>query len=367
MKQFDGTMSRPQHFGALDLYRFIAAAGVALLHFSQFAKYDPATGFGYAVGDFALFVDFFFILSGFVISLTYSSSVTTFSEIFTFLRRRIARIYPMYLLTLLIFLVPAALGISRGKVHGVSSIIQDALLVKSWPLHSELPYNFPAWSVSVEWAMYLLFPILMLLVRRFGNLTLVALIITGFVSVEYTLESGLINPPLWFANISPIRALPAFSAGVLIARTFRSIEIPQAALIGALLFAVTITTMILHTQNYAILLLMAATIFVTANSYVSGIPTLLDSRFCRKLGNASYSLYMLHAIFLTITIDYLWPRISSGQPTLIFAAVVGVILTVFSIFTFSHFEKPARDFISGKRRLPKLSKMTANKPSETRI
>jgi peptidoglycan/LPS O-acetylase OafA/YrhL len=367
MKQFGGTMSRPQHFGALDLYRFIAAAGVALLHFSQFAKYDPSTGFGYAVGDFALFVDFFFILSGFVISLSYSSSVTTFSEIFTFLRRRIARIYPMYLLTLLIFLVPAALGISRGKVHSVSSIVRDALLVKSWPLHSEFPYNFPAWSVSVEWAMYLLFPIMMLLVKRFGNLVLVALTVAGFAGSEYALESGLINPPLWFANTSPLRALPAFSAGVLVASTFRSIEIPQATLLGALLFAVTITAMILHAQDYMILSLMAATIFVTANSYGSKTPAFLDSRFCRNLGNASYSLYMLQAIFLTITVDFVWPRISSAQPTLIYAAAVSVTLTVFSIFTFSHFEKPARDFISGRRRAPKLSEMTANKPSETRI
>jgi peptidoglycan/LPS O-acetylase OafA/YrhL len=364
----DGAMpARPQHFGALDLYRFIAAAGVALLHFALFARYDLTSGFGYAIGDFALFVDFFFILSGFVIGLTYSDSVATFSEVFTFLRRRIARIYPLYLLTLLIFLIPAVLGISRGQIHAIPSIIQDALLVKSWPLRSELPYNFPAWSVSVEWAMYLLFPIIMLLVNRFGLVVLVALIIIGFAGIEYALATGAISPPLWFVHISPLRALPTFSVGILIARTFRLIEIPHALLGGATLFAIVIALMVAHANTYIVLSLMAATIFVTANSYLSETPSILDSRFCLELGNASYSLYMLHAIFLTITVDFLWPHISSGQPTILYGIVVGVVLTVFSVFTFSFFEKPARDFISGRKKLFTFSKKTAGDPSEKRV
>jgi peptidoglycan/LPS O-acetylase OafA/YrhL len=355
----EAAASPPQHFGALDLYRFIAAAGVAMLHFSQFAKYDPTGGFGYAVGDFALFVDFFFILSGFVIGLTYSNSVATLAGIFAFLRRRIARVYPLYLLTLLIFLIPAALGISRSPIHGIPSIIQDALLVKSWPIHSELPYNFPAWSVSVEWAMYLLFPIIMFFVNRFGNLALVALIVAGFAGIEYCLVAGVISPPLWFQNVSPIRALPTFSAGILIARTFRLIVVPRALLIGSFLFVTAITLMVVHADTYIVLSLMAAAIFVTANSYLSEAPSILDSRFCLELGNASYSLYMLHALFLTITVDFLWPRVSSGQPSILYGALVGVVLVMFSVLTFSLFEKPARDFISARKKLSKLSKETA--------
>src|SRR5439155_3018897 len=118
---------------ALDLYRFIAAFGVAALHFAQMSKYDSESGVGYAVGNFALFVDFFFILSGFVIGLTYAESVNSAEGIFTFLRRRIARIYPLYLLTLLAFTVPAVLGVSRNPDKWTAgSILSDVLLVKNW-------------------------------------------------------------------------------------------------------------------------------------------------------------------------------------------------------------------------------------------
>lgn len=337
-------------FGVLDLYRFVAAFGVAALHFAQFAKYDPNIGFGYAVGDFALFVDFFFILSGFVIGVNYSDRVQTMREIFTFLRRRIARVYPLYLLTLLAFVFPAWLGISKAPLRDPGSIFQDALLLSSWELNPTLPYNFPAWSVSVEWAMYVLFPFMMVLVHKLGNVALLLIIVAGFAAIEFVLQAQLIQPPLWFANISPLRAVPTFALGVLVSRYFSSIEIPHALLAGVLLFCTSVLLTIAHANVYFILALTTASIFLTANSYISGKTSMLDGRLFGLLGDASYSLYMLHAFFLTVGINMLWPHISSEGVSVAYGALLLSIATAFSLLTFSLFEKPARDLISGRTR-----------------
>src|SRR5437763_806271 len=103
----------PTHLRALDFYRFVAATGVAVLHFTEFANYDAATGIGGNVAMFYMFVDFFFVLSGFVIGLQYFQ-ISSPSEILSFLRKRIARIYPMHFITLAIYLVPALLLISTN-------------------------------------------------------------------------------------------------------------------------------------------------------------------------------------------------------------------------------------------------------------
>jgi peptidoglycan/LPS O-acetylase OafA/YrhL len=340
-----------KHFGALDLYRFIAAFGVAALHFAQMSKYDPEYGFGYAVGNFALFVDFFFILSGFVIGLTYSDSVSTAAGIFTFLRRRIARIYPLYLLTLLAFMAPALFGFSRNPDKWTTaSILSDVLLVKNWPVPSQLPFNFPAWSISVEWAMYLAFPLIMVLYRRAGMWALAALIVLGLAGLEYTIYAGLTDIPSWFGNISPIRALPTFCAGILISQTYDRVKIKNALWWGLSSFLLAILLMMLHANNYLAVSVVFVATFLTANAYVSAPKTVLDHPVFLTLGDASYSVYMWHAFFFTAFLDFLWPRISTGQPTLWYGAIVALGLVMFSVASYRLFERPARNFISGRKR-----------------
>jgi peptidoglycan/LPS O-acetylase OafA/YrhL len=341
---------KERHFGALDLYRFIAAFGVAALHWSELAGYDAFAGFGYFVGDFAMFVDFFFILSGFVIGLGYANSVAGIKDIFTFLRRRGARIYPLYFLTLLIFMAPALIGVSQNSEKWTSvSIVEDMLLVKSWPLHSQLPFNYPAWSISVEWAMYLAFPLIILLYRYIGTVALIAMVAVGFGAIEYLLQSGEIQPPVWDENLSPIRALPTFVIGILISRYYQFARIPHALWIGVGLFCIAVLMMSIHANTYVILILFTGSIFLTASGYSDRLKTVFERPMCLALGNASYAMYMLHALFLTVFVERLWPKMSSSQPPLWYGALIASILLPASILTFRIFEKPARDFINGRR------------------
>lgn len=339
------------HFGALDLYRFVAAFGVAVLHFTEMARYDAEGGLGYFVQHFALFVDFFFILSGFVIGLTYGDSVDTAGGILTFLRRRMARIYPLYGLTLLLFMVPWMLGLSRNPDKWTAaSIISDALLVKNWPISSAYPFNFPAWSISVEWAMYLSFPLIMLLYRWASVWALALLIGGGIAGIDYTIRAHLTEIPNLFGNISPLRALPTFCAGIVISQTYDNVVIRHADLWGLSAFVTAIVLMVTHASNYLVIGVLFAATFFTANAYTKSPHTFLDSWITRVLGDASYSVYMWHALFFTTFIDFLWPRFFIGKPSLWFGILLAALIVPFSIASYRIFERPARNLISGRSR-----------------
>lgn len=347
-------MRTPQHFSALDFYRFVAAFGVLLLHMSEFSRYDTTFGFGNATADFYLFVDFFFILSGFVIGVTYFDRVSNGAEIYTFLRRRIARIYPLHLLTLLIYLAPAIVGkTTNAAKYDISAIAQQLLLVQSWPLNANLPFNFPAWSVSVEWAMYLLFPILSWIFFRVGALPLVAVAALGFVGIEMAMS--VVHPPLWFADTSVIRALPTFVIGVLISRFYQAFQISGGLWIGVFCFAMAIAATVMHLSPYVVLALFSATVWFTAAGNAYSGRTIFDGAISTELGNASYALYMIHSITLTAAIQFVWPRLSDSSPPIWFglSACVGTALLAIPIFHW--FERPARDFISGRSLLLKAA------------
>jgi peptidoglycan/LPS O-acetylase OafA/YrhL len=339
-----------QHFQSLDFYRFVAAFGVLILHMTEFSGYDQQVGIAYAAADFYLFVDFFFILSGFVIGVTYFDRVANGPEVFTFLRRRIARIYPLHFATLALYLLPVVIGrTSNPEKYDISSILQQVLLVQSWPLNAKLPFNFPAWSISVEWGMYLLFPIIVWITQRAGNLLLVALMIAGFVGLEIAL--GHVTPPLWFADNSIIRAVPTFALGILISRVYGMIAVPCGIWFGFLSFVLAIGAAMLHLNPYLVVALFCLTVWLTAAGNGDTEHRLFDGLISRELGDASYALYMIHSITLAAAIKFLWPKLSDSPPSLIFGLSVCVLTIPVSILAYRYFEKWARDFISGRSSL----------------
>ena len=111
-------------------------------------------------------VDFFFVLSGFVIFRRYGSEFKsiTYSGTYKFLLLRLARIYPLHLFLLIFMLLdPVALLLfsKQGAVSGQypsSYFIQSVFLVQNWGWADGLSWNVPAWSISTEMLAYLFFP-----------------------------------------------------------------------------------------------------------------------------------------------------------------------------------------------------------------
>ena len=209
---------RPRRYVAIDGLRFVAAMGVVAHHYAGLA------GAPWAESRFAkyyLFVDFFFAISGFVIFHNYGSRLSNLSAYGDFLRNRIARVYPLHLLTFLGY-AALALTIWRDKTDrsfvDAAAIAPNLLLAHAWGTTGGTSFNYPSWSISAEWLAYLAFPLVVWLIARGGAkgaLVAAGLIVAG---LEFAAHAGLIEPwtTLTF-HFGALRALPTFLIGAALA------------------------------------------------------------------------------------------------------------------------------------------------------
>lgn len=132
-----------------------------------------------------LAVDLFFMLSGFVLWLNYADRVRGggIGEAATFLARRIARIWPLHVVMLagaaVYVLAVAAAGRPPSDHYPWGELPLHLALMQNWGFTDALSWNDPAWSISCEFAAYLLFPLLALATdwRRFGSVALCGLLL----------------------------------------------------------------------------------------------------------------------------------------------------------------------------------------------
>lgn len=161
-----------RRFVVLDFYRFVAALGVFIFHLKIIdSGIAPVWN-----GSYGLFVDMFFILSGFVISYSYPSDARGLKAYARFMIRRIARIYPLHLLTLLVFVLLIGFGLDRSARSTPLDFLYNLVLLQAWGVTDHLSFNSPSWSISAEFFCYLIFPLLMLLARKVHPLVLAAIV-----------------------------------------------------------------------------------------------------------------------------------------------------------------------------------------------
>jgi len=159
----------------LESLRGIAALFV-VMHHSSPISYSSILGNNpfFVNGDFL--VDFFFVLSGFVIAYSYSDRITDGTSISRFTKKRFFRLYPLHFLTLLLFVLIAFIqhiGSSRYGIGDPTSSSPDNLrsfFSNLFLIHSvtenELTFNGPSWSISVEFILYVYFGLITLFFNR---------------------------------------------------------------------------------------------------------------------------------------------------------------------------------------------------------
>lgn len=343
------TGTEPRRFVVLDFYRFVAALGVFIFHLKNIdGSISPAWN-----GSFGLFVDMFFILSGFVISYSYPASSAGGRSYARFMLRRIARIYPLHLLTLLAFVGLALVGVEEsGSRSSVSDFVYNLFLVQAWGVTDHLSFNTPAWSISAELFCYLLFPLLMYLARSVSPLIL-ALI----VAVSYgVLAHG--HLPIWHersqmygANFdyAMLRALPSFLNGILLAILFRlsgSYRSKSVLLVGIAVFALAVLILnVFAKPDLAIILFSLAILFTAVGE--SALDRVPGAAWLGRLGNTSYAVYMLHELLIIVLFLPLWRHFSLGANEFpLFVLTCCVLLTIAADVTYAYVEKPARDWIN---------------------
>ncbi|WFU25728.1 acyltransferase [Bradyrhizobium sp. CB1717] len=139
-------------YHALDSWRGICACMVALFHFDVIShlSFMPLTRHGY------LFVDFFFVLSGFVIASNYRSRLAEGFGAGRFIALRLGRIYPLHLVTLLLFIPIDAAKDGIGP-NLLQAVVTNVLLLQGLGVNPQNWLNFASWSISAEFAAYVIF------------------------------------------------------------------------------------------------------------------------------------------------------------------------------------------------------------------
>jgi peptidoglycan/LPS O-acetylase OafA/YrhL len=337
----------------LDALRIVAAAAVVVLHYAEYTKDNEAAHFVFAhVQHFNLFVDLFFVISGFVIAKQYLEKVGRADDIKRFLWRRVARIYPLHLLTLAFYVAIAAalqLGLARGEnpARYPLSDIPAQLLMLHALVGERLTFNFPSWSLSAEMFCYLLFPFLAVCAARWRPSVVAIFVIAVLANCAISTFTDVGAWTEWINRGGVFRALPSFALGVALfiyrekLDLAQSVRLPFSLLLSAfLLFGGLLPQALMMTAVYAIVVL-------AARADVTGQDTFLSRHRVDRWSELTYAVYMLHVpvatVVLTIGGRYLAPFVPDAKLALVPLAVV--VLAVASSASYRYVETPIRHFL----------------------
>jgi len=364
---------------ALTSLRFFAALHVVFFHFLAFKIVSSEGWLGRISSIGYVGVSFFFVLSGFILVYTYAGRDTPARD---FWRARFARVYPAFAFSLLLtgpFFFFAALMLhvpffAWFSTHLKLVVLLVPFLLQAWVPLAALAWNSVAWSLSDEAFFYLLFPFLK---KRFLKISLPGLaglaLACWAVSVAMSCTYVLRNPDhlrvidadvlnaFWLNAVKfhPIARLPEFLLGMACGAMFlksrkdakpgSSANLALPLVLAGLVIAATVAHFsaripytVLHTSLLAPA--FAAIIFGFALQPRWGAP--LNWKPLVFLGDASYSLYLLHSFFLgpffftqTLTPRHRGP----GWYFLYFVLALGI-----SGLVYRFIEEPSRRKLRGK-------------------
>jgi hypothetical protein len=299
-----GTKNR---FSALDACRGFCAVAVMLLHLSAQTHFYhwPFVRNAYVA------VDFFFVLSGFVIASAYGRKLSTPKEFGRFALRRFGRLYPLHFVVLLLYVLIQATTFVAGQPafignYSLASLLANVVLVQGFG-SIQLTWNYPAWSISIELWSNLAFGLYVLwLGRRSAWLSAMLLIAAG----AYAALGDQIHWPLSDNAHDPLQdvalSIFAFLLGVflyaLYVRLKRLSWRPAAVLRGFAEGAAMVLVIIgfgftdyIPEVTVPVLFGFAVLIF----AFEAGpITALLRRPLCTGLGTISYSVYLTHSLYL---------------------------------------------------------------------
>lgn len=348
-------------FEVLDIFRGLFASLVFMFHLGPFAE-TPLLNNSF-VENSDMFVDFFFVLSGFVIAYSYQS-MANWQELKLFLTKRAYRIYPLHFVMLMAFVGMEVAKNMLSPYIKVNNLINPAnsvltfftslFLINSTPVPgvADVSWNIPSWSISAEMMAYLVFGALVVFIQSARQTSarnwfylLVALaalaglcLHSGSFQINYSFDLGFLRGILGFFtgvlcfnffNISngSVRQWPEsiFSAG----------EIVMLVLI---VFCICNGVWLKpYGAVFEILFFLCIYIFSFEKGIVSDL--LKRVKLLHKLGQYSYSIYMTHALVISL-FNVLFIRILKLPPDAYsYLFVINFVLIYWlSSWTYKHIE-----------------------------
>ena len=313
---------------ALTGLRIVAALWVVLFHFRPMltdASPDFRENLAPVLNTGAQGVDLFFILSGFVLTWNYLDRMggdwSTRATVH-FLWLRLARVWPVYLLTMHLAALIVILSLHVGhvplpEVRDLTAIsyVRQVLLVQLWfePFFDNTSWDGPAWSISAEWLAYLLFGLIVLVVLRLERTTrarslMVLSVVACLPPVVLLLASGYFYTPWsWLPRI-----VTQFIAGALACAAVRRLRLStRARHVAGYLSLLLVVAMVgilywfdAHpisgvVDSGGVVDVLFVPLVITLAIGLGSLPWVLSTRFMVYGGEISFCLYMVHELVHT--------------------------------------------------------------------
>lgn len=361
----------------LQVFRGLAAFLVVAYHLTRSGQNYFSTDF---LGRFFEFgdvgVDFFFVLSGFIITYVHFKDLVARSNVFNFLKKRVIRIYPIYwiIATGYLFLL---LFVANGKTnhhdHQIDlQSVNDWLYIAGCYLLIPQEYDFflgVAWTLSYEMLFYMVF--LIGIVLGFKTARGLFLIWAGVVLAKICIEiidPAIEIPAILILNVRIIEFLTGCAVAYLILKSYK---ISDYLLFPLLLIGIGSLVM-LYPQwvatGWGILILALVNGLI-----IFRIVSLDLRRFIQYpkvlllIGEASYSIYLSHIIFLSLFLRVFQAVVNKfGVTNYMAIQMVYLLILGFSviggIFIYKYIESPTLRYLNRKffaKRLPRQVKLEA--------
>lgn len=294
---------------------------LVLYHFSEGHGYQHFRPFDVFVAKGYLWVEFFFALSGFVLTLVNGARKFSYGE---FLKARLARLYPLQLATLFIMLAMIFYFDWLARMGGYVSLyhqqyyhpyatwpsfVANLFLVQAWHLFPQLSWNGVAWFVSVEFFLCLIFPVYLWLSR--GRLwRAFAMIVVGLVALYLMAQSSGHGLDITY-DYGIFRGMADFAVGVGLAMLYRemkpradalsvhTLSAVQIAIAAVFFYAMYDTGWSHNPRDFWIVPAMAA--MILALSFDRGIlARAFQNPVLMRLGEWSFAIYMGQSVWLQL-------------------------------------------------------------------
>jgi peptidoglycan/LPS O-acetylase OafA/YrhL len=314
--------AQKHRFEVLDMFRGLFASLVFLFHLGLFTD-TPIINNSF-IENSDMFVDFFFVLSGFVIAYSYSS-MESWQQFRLFFTKRFYRIYPLHFVMLIAFV---GMEIAKNQlspyikvnnlnnpINNVVSFFTSLFLINSTPVPGirDVSWNIPSWSISAEMISYVVFGSLLVFIHLSGqftrrNLFFLAVIVLSIVGFWFITGTFQINHSY---NFGFLRGILGFFTGAVCFNVFdktnvRAGQLPVSFFTVAeivslvlIIFCITVGE-ILKPWGVIFEVLFFACIYIFSfqKGFISA--RLKNVELLKKLGQYSYSLYMTHALVISL-------------------------------------------------------------------
>jgi peptidoglycan/LPS O-acetylase OafA/YrhL len=349
----------------------------------------------------------FFVLSGFVIHYNYSGLVTggRLRGIAAFFWARFARLYPLFLLMMLVYVLVSQRQVAywSGRPEELNAIFQALpyflLSIQSWiyklidggtlidAIRGGSP---PTWSISTEWFFYIAYPCIAWLILRARTPAVILLVAGMWCVLWISFSTGLYDhtPQIdawavdhfgpvagiqnqadsfvrWLSYVSPYLRIGEFVLGAITAQLYvalrsRDVTRWENTVGGAAFWAAAFSVLLINylayspdvpltifrkmAMNFALAPSVAVLVFCVAR-YRSTASRLLTSRAAIGLGEASYSIYLVHSIVLISAVKLSGATVHGVAYNVVKLVVLMMIVVAISLLLYAYYEAPARRWL----------------------